>query len=71
MGAPRKQTRRMPYDRYLRTLDAHGEYWLSGIPICARCQRLATGWLLKRADVCAPADWAKCIRNLSQHVRVI
>lgn len=31
--------------------------------ICPRCKRPVTGWLLKRADVCSPKDWATCIRQ--------
>src|SRR5579872_4129670 len=31
--------------------------------ICPRCKRPATGWLLKRSDVCSPSYWANCIRQ--------
>lgn len=30
---------------------------------CPRCRRPTRGWLLKRADVCAPTDWVHCIRE--------
>ena len=32
--------------------------------ICPRCKREAVGWLLKRADVCSPKEWAHCLREL-------
>lgn len=32
---------------------------------CPRCKRWTTGWPLKRADVCSPADWVDCIREPS------
>lgn len=31
--------------------------------ICPRCKREATGWPLRRADLCSPRDWVNCIRN--------
>jgi hypothetical protein len=29
---------------------------------CLRCHRLMVGWPLHRADICAPKDWAHCLR---------
>jgi hypothetical protein len=34
-------------------------------PVCPRCKRVATGWSLRRADVCSPKDWAQCIRQMA------
>lgn len=30
---------------------------------CDRCKRETNGWPLKRADVCSPKHWARCIRQ--------
>jgi hypothetical protein len=32
---------------------------------CPRCEREAVGWVLRRADVCAPKGWAHCLREPS------
>jgi hypothetical protein len=31
--------------------------------ICPRCKRVAVGWPLRRADVCAPKGWIHCLRE--------
>ena len=36
---------------------------LQNAVLCPRCNRMTTGWLLKRADICAPAAWSFCIRD--------
>jgi hypothetical protein len=30
---------------------------------CPRCKRQTSGWLLKRADICSPKYWGRCIRQ--------
>ena len=58
------RTIKLTPQRYTVALEAHAEHWTTAKPICPRCQRIATGWPLKRADVCAPPQWAQCLRNL-------
>lgn len=36
---------------------------------CPRCNRLAVGWPLKRADVCSPAGWKNCLREPSAIIK--
>lgn len=31
--------------------------------ICPRCKRATDGWPLRRADVCSPRWWGRCIRT--------
>ena len=32
-------------------------------PRCLRCGRVLDPWPLRRADVCSPKHWARCIRG--------
>lgn len=59
-------------DRYIRDAlrEALGEEQAQAVeqpvaPICPRCKRVATGWLLKRADVCSPKHYAQCMRQVA------
>jgi hypothetical protein len=31
--------------------------------VCPRCRRIATGWPLRRPDICSPSSWVFCTRN--------
>ena len=40
-----------------------GHYNDDGELLCPRCQRVVTGWPVRRPDSCSPKHWAYCIRN--------